>query len=242
MHTSNQALVIFLFHMLSMFLLVVTSLYTALTNMPTMSLLMALDSSGESLYPSTYNYTLSDSLTPTDASSCECINQTLLNLSNDIGTMEEIPMLIYNWVHTTPAMGIGGAIFFGYSSALLGISGFESSSNYVENQKPGVFPKTLRNMWVAVTFINPSIALLAQCLLPVDVIAGQAEEGALLSLMATKAAGQWLKVWIVIDATLVLVGAVITVRKFPFKVFRECSRIVLTIFFDDFFVAPCCRF
>ena len=59
-------------------------------------------------------------------------------------------MLVYNWVYTTPAMGIGGAIFFGYSSALLGISGFESSSNYVENQKPGVFPKTLRNMWVSI--------------------------------------------------------------------------------------------
>ena len=59
-------------------------------------------------------------------------------------------MLVYNWVYTTPAMGIGGAIFFGYSSALLGISGFESSSNYVENQKPGVFPKTLRNMWVRI--------------------------------------------------------------------------------------------
>ena len=62
------------------------------------------------------------------------------------------------------------------------------------------------NTQVAVTFINPSIALLAQCLLPVSVIAGQAEEGALLSLMADKAAGNWLKVWIVVDATLVLVG------------------------------------
>jgi amino acid transporter len=65
-------------------------------------------------------------------------------------------------------------------------------------------------MWIAVTFINPSIAFLAQCLLPVNDIAGQAEEGALLSIMAEKAAGPWLKYWIVIDATLVLVGAVIT--------------------------------
>ena len=119
-------------------------------------------------------------------------------------------MFIYNWVHTSPAMGIAGAIYFGFSSALLGISGFESSSNYVENQQDGVFPKTLRNMWIAVTFINPSIAFLAQCLLPVNDIAGQAEEGALLSIMAEKAAGPWLKYWIVIDATLVLVGAVIT--------------------------------
>ena len=36
------------------------------------------------------------------------------------------------------------AIFFGTSSAMLGISGFESSSQFVEEQADGVFPKTLR--------------------------------------------------------------------------------------------------
>ena len=207
------ALIIFLFHMTSMFLLVAFSLYAAITNMPTMAVLGIGEAGGAlSAYPSTYNYSLPSELLPLDASSCDCVNQTLFDVVNSGANAltTEVPMLIYNWVYTTPAMGIGGAIFFGYSSALLGISGFESSSNYVENQQPGVFPKTLRNMWIAVTFINPSIALLAQCILPVDIIAGQAEEGALLSLMAEKAAGEWLKVWIVIDATLVLVGAVIT--------------------------------
>ena len=205
------ALVIFCFHMLSMLLLVVASLYTAVTNMPTMLVTAAAVQEAAAL---SYNYTLPLVDLPVATLSCDCINATLYNLSTTAIAAApdavQVPMLVYNWVHTTPAMGIGGAIFFGYSSALLGISGFESSSNYVENQKPGVFPKTLRNMWVAVTFINPSVALLAQCLLPVDVIAGQAEEGALLSLMASKAAGEWLKVWIVVDATLVLVGAVIT--------------------------------
>ncbi|SDL77956.1 Amino acid permease [Chryseobacterium taihuense] len=33
------------------------------------------------------------------------------------------------------------AIFFGFSAAMLGISGFESSSNFVEEQKRGVLPK-----------------------------------------------------------------------------------------------------
>ena len=42
---------------------------------------------------------------------------------------------------------------------MLGISGFESSSNFVEEQKEGVFPKTLRNMWLAVSFFNPMMAL-----------------------------------------------------------------------------------
>lgn len=36
------------------------------------------------------------------------------------------------------------AIFFGTSTAMLGISGFESSSQFVEEQADGVFPKTLR--------------------------------------------------------------------------------------------------
>ncbi|RHY22996.1 hypothetical protein DYB32_009335 [Aphanomyces invadans] len=36
------------------------------------------------------------------------------------------------------------ALFFGTSTAMLGISGFESSSQFVQEQAPGVFPKTLR--------------------------------------------------------------------------------------------------
>ncbi len=35
------------------------------------------------------------------------------------------------------------ALFFGFAAAMLGISGFESSANFVEEQKKGVFPKTL---------------------------------------------------------------------------------------------------
>jgi hypothetical protein len=47
------------------------------------------------------------------------------------------------------------ALVFGVSSGLLGVSGFETSANFVEEQAPGVFPKTLRNMWAAVGFYNP---------------------------------------------------------------------------------------
>jgi hypothetical protein len=41
------------------------------------------------------------------------------------------------------------AIFYGFSSAMLGITGFETSANFVEEQQPGVYPKTLRNMIVS---------------------------------------------------------------------------------------------
>ena len=36
------------------------------------------------------------------------------------------------------------ALFFGMAAAMLGISGFESSSQFVQEQQDGVFPKTLR--------------------------------------------------------------------------------------------------
>ncbi len=60
------------------------------------------------------------------------------------------------------------ALFFGVSAAMLGVSGFESSSNFVEQQRHGVFRLTLRNMWLAVTIFNPLIALLALGMLSVQ--------------------------------------------------------------------------
>ena len=99
-------------------------------------------------------------------------------------------------------------LFLGFSTAMLGISGFESSANFVEEQKEGVFPKTLRNMWVAVTIINPSIALLAVMVLPLGDVAQN--QDALLSFMGNTTAGHWLAIVISTDAFLVLSGAVLT--------------------------------
>lgn len=104
--------------------------------------------------------------------------------------------------------GIGTALFLGFSTAMLGISGFESSANFVEEQEEGVFPKTLRNMWIAVSAINPLMALIAIMVLPIAEVAQNQE--ALLSHIGNKAAGQWLATFISIDAVLVLSGAVLT--------------------------------
>ena len=58
-----------------------------------------------------------------------------------------------NW-HAPESMNeVAYKIFFGWSVGMLGITGFETSSNYVEEQKPGVFPKTLRNVWAAATIM-----------------------------------------------------------------------------------------
>ena len=53
------------------------------------------------------------------------------------------PMMAHNWSHTIIA-DFGNpvrAIAYGFGAALLGVSGFESSANFVEEQEPGVFPK-----------------------------------------------------------------------------------------------------
>ena len=100
------------------------------------------------------------------------------------------------------------ALFFGFSAAMLGISGFESSSNFVEEQKRGVFPKTLRNMWIAVSIINPAIAFLAICVMPIGEV--ESHQNSLLSYMASLTGGKLLATIISINAVTVLSGAVLT--------------------------------
>jgi amino acid transporter len=109
----------------------------------------------------------------------------------------------------SPAPGsLPRALFFGFAAAMLGISGFESSANFVEEQRKGVFPKTLRNMWVAVSVFNPGMAFLALSLVPIALVATHKE--ALLAHMGHIAGGKWLATLISVDATLVLSGAVLT--------------------------------
>ena len=76
------------------------------------------------------------------------------------------------------------ALSFGFASAMLGgsslesillivgITGFETSANFVEEQRPGVFPCTLRNMWIAVAVLNPTISLLSLFRLPLPTVMG----------------------------------------------------------------------
>ncbi len=103
---------------------------------------------------------------------------------------------------------IRSAIFFGFCAAMLGISGFESSANFVEEQQPGVFRKTLRNMWIAVTIINPLMALVAIAVLSKSDVLQHKE--ALLSHIGLVSSGEWLSIVISVDAALVLSGAVLT--------------------------------
>jgi amino acid transporter len=113
-----------------------------------------------------------------------------------------------NWSLPVTSGGIVNALFLGFSAAMLGISGFESSANFVEEQEHGVFPKTLRNMWAIVSFFNPMIALLLICIIPLAEV-GEHKES-LLAFLGKTTGGSWLAYLISIDAVLVLCGAVLT--------------------------------
>lgn len=113
-----------------------------------------------------------------------------------------------NWAMPMTTDSMLYTLFLGFSAAMLGISGFESSANFVEEQKAGVFPKTLRNMWGIVSFFNPAIALLLIAIIPFTQM-GEHKES-LLSYLGHTTGGSWLSWLISIDAVLVLCGAVLT--------------------------------
>jgi amino acid transporter len=138
--------------------------------------------------------------------------------------------------HSPLKTSLSTAIFLGFSTAMLGVTGFETSANFIEEQKAGVFPKTLRNMWILVVIINPVIALLAVSIIPLNAVEGH--ESAFLSFMGDQSGGKWLATVVSFDAALVLSGAVLTAfigvsglmkrmtldRIFPQALLKENSR------------------
>lgn len=104
--------------------------------------------------------------------------------------------------------GLMLALFFAFASSLLGVSGFESSANFVEEQQEGVFRKTLRNMLIGVVVFNPLIALAILGTMSHPAI--EMSKEFILSDAAKILAGNTFQIMVVIDAFLVLAGAVLT--------------------------------
>ncbi|MFK5983386.1 MAG: APC family permease [Flavobacteriaceae bacterium] len=129
---------------------------------------------------------------------------TYFLIQNGVGTFFD------NWHLPTQEGGITKAIFLGFAASMLGVSGFESSANFVEEQEKGVFPKTLKNMWVIVSVINPLMAIFALALFALPVLQSDAYQNTLLVEMGKHVGGSWVAYLIAIDAFLVLSGAVLT--------------------------------
>lgn len=116
-----------------------------------------------------------------------------------------------NWNFPISDSGsVAKAIFFGFAASMLGVSGFESSANFVEEQAKGVFPKTLRNMWAIVSVINPLMAVFALALFAIPMLQSTPYQETLLVEMGKHVGGEGLATLISVDAFLVLSGAVLT--------------------------------
>eukprot|EP00536_Pseudo-nitzschia_multiseries_P015590 jgi/Psemu1/320890/estExt_fgenesh1_pm.C_9170002 len=130
------------------------------------------------------------------------IHVTVLSLLSILGFIFMIfhsDMLYENWQTPYPSVDAAGdilsgslftALFYGFSSAMLGVSGFETSSQFVEEQAPGVFPKTLKNMWMGVMLFNPLLSLVSFAAMPLDEI--MENKDTVLARMAD-IVGQWLQ-------------------------------------------------
>ena len=122
-----------------------------------------------------------------------------------------VDTFFYNWHLPLPEGGsVTHAIFLGFAASMLGVSGFESSANFVEEQAKGVFPKTLRNMWSIVSVINPLMAVFALAIFTVPVLQGEDFQNTLLIKMGEYTGGKYIAYLIAADAFLVLSGAVLT--------------------------------
>lgn len=104
--------------------------------------------------------------------------------------------------------GIWNTLYLAFAASLLGVSGFESSANFVEEQERGVFRKTLRNMLIGVAIFNPLISLVTLNSMPLGSIV--LAKDFLLADAAKVIGGSVFQYIVVIDAFLVLSGAVLT--------------------------------
>lgn len=103
--------------------------------------------------------------------------------------------------------GMVKMLFLAFAASLLGVSGFESSANFVEEQAPGVFRKTLRNMLLGVLIFNPLITIVMLSSMSLESIA--TAKDFVLAQSAYFVGGKTLQYLIVADAFMVLSGAVL---------------------------------
>ena len=120
-----------------------------------------------------------------------------------------LPTIVNSEGVVVSAGTVAGALYFGYSSALLGITGFETTANFVEELSSArIFAFTMRNLWILVCVYNPLLSLAALSVLPLPTV--YAHSGDLLSALAAQLGGGPLQAAVCVDAVLVLSGAVLT--------------------------------
>ncbi|PHZ08872.1 uncharacterized protein RHIMIDRAFT_241093 [Rhizopus microsporus ATCC 52813] len=120
--------------------------------------------------------------------------------------------LVDNWRNIPDPPGSNPVLLIlkGSCIGLLGVTGFESAENYIEDLKPNTFPKVMNNMFGFLFIINAPLTLLTTALVPINVI--QENAANVVSILGQYATGgsRWLRMWIMIDAVIVLCAGVLT--------------------------------
>jgi len=115
-----------------------------------------------------------------------------------------------NWAtgrSISPSHGVVRQIFNGFCIGVLGLTGFECIPSYVSNFKPGIFPFVLRNLHYPAILLNVLSMIFLLALVPFETIL---QGNNVLSVLAEVAAGKWMRIWLVVDAMIVLCGGVLT--------------------------------
>ncbi|KXN88407.1 hypothetical protein AN958_07313 [Leucoagaricus sp. SymC.cos] len=98
-------------------------------------------------------------------------------------------------------------VYYGFCLGMLGLTGFECTPAYVARIKEKQFPHVLRNLHLPAIVLNSIIMLLVLAIVPLDVVLAGAN---VLSSLSLRVAGRWLRIWLVVDAVIVLCGGVLT--------------------------------
>lgn len=120
--------------------------------------------------------------------------------------------LLANWNDPLATGGSGGkstarALFDGTVVAFVGLTGFETTVSYAASVTPGSFSKALRNIWLTVTLLEAPMSLIVLAVLPLSAIRSSND---VLALLASKAVGDGMHIYITVDAAVVLCGGVLT--------------------------------
>lgn len=100
------------------------------------------------------------------------------------------------------------SLLFGFCIGMLGVTGYETSANYVEETKKGVYPKVLFNTWLISMLLNPALSIVCMGVLDINTLMSHHRD--VLAKVAYDSGGKYFGLWVSADAAIVLAGSVLT--------------------------------
>lgn len=114
------------------------------------------------------------------------------------------------------------AIFRGICIGFLGVTGFETSPDYITIVRPKTFPTVLASLQAIAVYLNAPLMLVTFAVLP---SASISNNSTVLSSLAEASAGAWLRILLAINAAFVLCAGILTGESKRRPALRVCSDI-----------------